>query len=64
MQVLCCDWILEVRAGVWERSVEAVTQPADPEQLQAFERDLHSLRRLSQTLPVCIYLSCNSSVRA
>ncbi|XP_026326535.1 sterol regulatory element-binding protein 1 isoform X2 [Hyposmocoma kahamanoa] len=48
MQVLCCDWVLEVRAGVWEASG---SNPAPPSQLRAFQRDLHSLRRLSQSLP-------------
>ncbi|XP_045492625.1 sterol regulatory element-binding protein 1 isoform X1 [Colias croceus] len=48
MQVLCCDWVLEVRAGVWEAGGGG---PAPPAQLKAFQRDLHSLRRLSQTLP-------------
>ncbi|CAB3224915.1 unnamed protein product [Arctia plantaginis] len=48
MQVLCCDWVLEVRAGVWEASAPA---PAPHAQLRAFQRDLHSLRRLSQNLP-------------
>ncbi|XP_041972661.1 sterol regulatory element-binding protein 1 [Aricia agestis] len=46
LQVLCCDWVLEVRAGVWE-----ARGAARPEQLDAFSRDLHSLRRLEQTLP-------------
>ncbi|XP_049865577.1 sterol regulatory element-binding protein 1 [Pectinophora gossypiella] len=48
MQVLCCDWVLEGRAGVWEAAGAA---PAPPAQLRAFQRDLHSLRRLSQSLP-------------
>ncbi|XP_059060154.1 sterol regulatory element-binding protein 1 [Achroia grisella] len=47
MQVLCCDWLLEVRAAVWEASR---TSPAPLPQLQAFQRDLHSLRRISQDL--------------
>ncbi|XP_034825485.1 sterol regulatory element-binding protein 1 [Maniola hyperantus] len=57
MQVLCCDWVLEVRAGVWEASPgvgearAAITPPAPHRHLRAFQRDLHSLRRLSQTLP-------------
>ncbi|VVC92076.1 unnamed protein product [Leptidea sinapis] len=52
MQVLCCDWLLEVRAGVWEASVAREGErPAPPCQLKAFQRDLHSLRRLSQSLP-------------
>ncbi|XP_013185690.2 sterol regulatory element-binding protein 2 [Amyelois transitella] len=49
MQVLCCDWVLEVRAGVWEAASKS--GPAPPEQLRAFQTDLHSLRRLSQNLP-------------
>ena len=53
MQVLCCDWLLEVRAGVWEASgLTQGTPPAPARHLRAFQRDLHSLRRLSQTLPV------------
>ncbi|CAK1551782.1 unnamed protein product [Leptosia nina] len=51
MQVLCCDWMLEVRAGVWEANAGINSGPAPSEQLKAFQRDLHSLRRLSQTLP-------------
>ncbi|CAH2063297.1 unnamed protein product, partial [Iphiclides podalirius] len=57
MQVLCCDWLLEVRAGVWEAGAGAGAEggagssPAPHLQLQAFQRDLHSLRRLSQNLP-------------
>ncbi|XP_039745812.1 sterol regulatory element-binding protein 1 isoform X1 [Pararge aegeria] len=59
MQVLCCDWVLEVRAGVWEASPavrsaggrSGTTPPAPHRHLRAFQRDLHSLRRLSQTLP-------------
>ncbi|XP_075972874.1 sterol regulatory element binding protein [Anticarsia gemmatalis] len=54
MQVLCCDWVLEVRAGVWEASTsvaEGQSRPAPHAQLRAFQRDLHSLRRLSQNLP-------------
>ncbi|XP_026765140.2 sterol regulatory element-binding protein 1 isoform X2 [Galleria mellonella] len=48
MQVLCCDWVLEVRAGVWEAGCDT---PAPHTQLSGFQRDLHSLRRLSQNLP-------------
>ncbi|XP_068627585.1 sterol regulatory element-binding protein 1 [Battus philenor] len=51
MQVLCCDWLLEVRAGVWEAGAGTGSNPAPHVQLQAFQRDLHSLKRLSQTLP-------------
>lgn len=57
MQVLCCDWVLEVRAGVWEAGGASGAPPAPcappvaPRHLEAFQRDLHSLRRLSQTLP-------------
>lgn len=52
MQVLCCDWLLEVRSGVWEASgLTQGTPPAPAPHLRAFQRDLHSLRRLSQTLP-------------
>ncbi|CAG4964691.1 unnamed protein product [Parnassius apollo] len=51
MQVLCCDWVLEVRAGVWEAGAGLRSDPAPHAQLQAFQRDLHSLRRLSQALP-------------
>ncbi|GBP33144.1 Tigger transposable element-derived protein 4 [Eumeta japonica] len=51
LQVLCCDWLLEVRATVWEASAGAESKPATPRQLLAFERDLHSLRRLSQSVP-------------
>ena len=62
MQVLCCDWLLEVRAGVWEASADracvgdadAFCGPAPHVQLRAFQRDLHSLRRISQNLPVVI----------
>ncbi|KAM3967924.1 LOW QUALITY PROTEIN: sterol regulatory element binding protein [Aphomia sociella] len=50
MQVLCCDWLLEVRAGVWEAG-EGEGPHAPHAQLRAFQRDLHSLRRLSQNLP-------------
>ncbi|KAG6463290.1 hypothetical protein O3G_MSEX013788 [Manduca sexta] len=51
MQVLCCDWVMEVRAGAWEATRARRAQPAPHAQLRAFQRDLHSLRRLSQTLP-------------
>ncbi|XP_013175272.1 PREDICTED: sterol regulatory element-binding protein 1 [Papilio xuthus] len=56
MQVLCCDWVLEVRAAVWEAGAGGAgagqaAPPASHAQLQAFQRDLHSLRRLSQSLP-------------
>lgn len=51
MQVLCCDWMLEVRAGVWEATSGLRSSPAPHQQLRAFQRDLHSLRRLSQSLP-------------
>ncbi|XP_032511761.2 sterol regulatory element-binding protein 1 [Danaus plexippus] len=51
MQVLCCDWVLEVRAGVWEaRGAGGGGSPVH-NQLAGFQRDLHSLRRLSQNLP-------------
>ncbi|XP_061706431.1 LOW QUALITY PROTEIN: sterol regulatory element-binding protein 1 [Cydia pomonella] len=50
MQVLCCDWVLEVRAGVWEATV-ADGEPAPTAQLRSFQRDLHSLRRLERDLP-------------
>ncbi|XP_063823417.1 sterol regulatory element-binding protein 1 isoform X2 [Ostrinia nubilalis] len=49
MQVLCVDWLLEVRAGVWEATCGS--SPAPHAQLRGFQRDLHSLRRLSQSLP-------------
>ncbi|KAI5632764.1 helix-loop-helix DNA-binding domain-containing protein [Phthorimaea operculella] len=48
MQVLCCDWVLEVRAGVWEARGGG---PAPHAHMRGFQRDLHSLRRLSQSLP-------------
>lgn len=51
MQVLCCDWLLEVRAGVWEAS--GGTAHA---QVRAFQRDLHSLRHIQMHLPVYTYL--------
>ncbi|KAL0839552.1 hypothetical protein ABMA28_016246 [Loxostege sticticalis] len=51
MQVLCCDWVLEVRAGVWEATCGGRSAPAPHAQLRGFQRDLHSLRRLSQNLP-------------
>ncbi|XP_022829698.1 sterol regulatory element-binding protein 1 isoform X2 [Spodoptera litura] len=53
MQVLCCDWVLEVRAGVWEAAGARQTDGfcAPHAQLRAFQRDLHSLRRISQNLP-------------
>lgn len=69
MQVLCCDWVLEVRAGVWEARAGGgggggegagggggggggdQSRPAPHPQLLAFQRDLHALRRLSQSLP-------------
>ncbi|XP_048481030.1 sterol regulatory element-binding protein 1 [Plutella xylostella] len=51
MQVLCCDWLLEVRAGVWEANAGAESKPAPANQLRAFQRDLHSLRRLSTNIP-------------
>ncbi|CAG9791963.1 unnamed protein product [Diatraea saccharalis] len=49
MQVLCCDWLLEVRAGVWEQA--SGSAPASHAQLRGYQRDLHSLRRISQKLP-------------
>lgn len=62
MQVLCCDWLLEVRAGTWEAAAGAGTNTAPHAQLRAFQRDLHSLRRLTQDLPVCIlFISTNSN---
>ncbi|XP_072941541.1 uncharacterized protein SREBP [Epargyreus clarus] len=51
MQVLCCDWVLEVRAGVWERGAGARSAPAGAARLRSFQRDLHALRRLSNHLP-------------
>ncbi|KAJ0179324.1 hypothetical protein K1T71_005036 [Dendrolimus kikuchii] len=51
MQVLCCDWVMEVRAGVWEAGDGASSQPAPHAHLRAFQRDLHALRRLSKSLP-------------
>ncbi|RVE45714.1 hypothetical protein evm_009622 [Chilo suppressalis] len=52
MQVLCCDWLLEVRAGVWEaRGGGGRSAPAPHSQLRGFQRDLHSLRRISQSVP-------------
>ncbi|KAJ2950656.1 hypothetical protein O0L34_g8913 [Tuta absoluta] len=48
MQVLCCDWLVEVRAGVWEARGGG---PAPHAHMRGFQRDLHSLRRLSQSLP-------------
>ncbi|CAG9563153.1 unnamed protein product [Danaus chrysippus] len=51
MQVLCCDWVLEVRAGVWEARGGGGGASPVHDQLTGFQRDLHSLRRLSQHLP-------------
>lgn len=51
MQVLCCDWLLEVRVGVWEANSAKTPTLATSEELSAFQRDLNTLRRLSQTLP-------------
>lgn len=57
MQVLCVDWLLEVRWGVWEACAGVDSVPAPPAQTRAFQRDLHSLRRLEQALPVNMVLS-------
>jgi L-rhamnose isomerase len=53
MQVLCCDWAVEVRAGVWEARG---AKPEQPRQLRAFQRDVHLMRRISINLPVTISL--------
>jgi sterol regulatory element-binding transcription factor 1 len=56
VQLLVCDWLLTTRTEVWQQE-EA--DPDDPtsvsdEELLAFQRDLSSLRKLSQTLKAAL----------
>lgn len=58
VQLLCCDWILETSYGLWEVEIDNKlgqhVKPVAPTILTHFQRDLSSLRRLTERLPVNI----------
>lgn len=62
-QLLVCDWLLETRTALWEDNIESdsLSSPAPNAILLAFQKDLTSLRNLTQHIPVKRNkLFCNS----
>ena len=57
-QLLVCDWLLETRTAVWEEegmeNDGASPAPVSNAVLTGFQRNLSSLRRLTQHIPVRI----------
>lgn len=53
VQLLVCDWLLETRTTVWEEEEldSEVPVPVPSAVLTGFQRDLGSLRRLTQFIP-------------
>ncbi|XP_026469415.1 sterol regulatory element-binding protein 1-like [Ctenocephalides felis] len=58
VQLLCCDWILETSYGLWEVEIDTKSglnvKPVAPNILTNFQRDLSSLRRLTERLPTAL----------
>uniref|UniRef100_A0A1Y1MFB5 BHLH domain-containing protein n=1 Tax=Photinus pyralis TaxID=7054 RepID=A0A1Y1MFB5_PHOPY len=52
-QLLVCDWLLETRTCIWENNLEndTNTSPVPNSILSAFQKDLSSLRNLTQQVP-------------
>ncbi|KAK9701536.1 Helix-loop-helix DNA-binding domain [Popillia japonica] len=56
-QLLVCDWLLETRIALWEDSVEGDSNnnaPVSNSVLLAFQRDITSLRNLTQYIPSAV----------
>lgn len=56
-QLLICDWLLETRTALWEDNAESdstSTTPAPNSVLLSFQKDLTSLRNLTQHIPVIL----------
>lgn len=58
VQLLLCDWLLETRTALWEEETtdQEHTVPVANTVLSGFQRDLSSLRSLTQHIPVCTML--------
>lgn len=55
-QLMLCDWLLETRIALWEEEiVEDHKVPVPNSVLSGFQRDLSSLRSLTQHIPVMTY---------
>ncbi|ELT88175.1 hypothetical protein CAPTEDRAFT_165299 [Capitella teleta] len=56
VQLLVCDWLLTTRTEVWQQEQADPDDPAcvSDEELLAFQRDLSSLRKLSQSLKAAL----------
>ena len=57
MQLLCCDWLLSTRVGMWHANNQCpgssqAPHPANRGALSAFTRDLSSLQKLSHSCPI------------
>ncbi|RZF43711.1 hypothetical protein LSTR_LSTR004224 [Laodelphax striatellus] len=50
-QLLVCDWLLETRTVLWEEQGGSSNGPVSSRELQGFQRDLSSLRTVSQIIP-------------
>ncbi|XP_041360280.1 sterol regulatory element-binding protein 1-like isoform X2 [Gigantopelta aegis] len=52
VQLLLCDWLLTTRTNIWEQSNswQERGQPASQTEMIAFQQDVASLRKLSQTM--------------
>ena len=55
-QLLLCDWLLTTRTEVWQQEQKDPDDDASvsQEELMAFQRDLSSLRKLSQVLKAAL----------
>lgn len=53
-QLLVCDWLLETRTSLWQDSLDSdnVNAPVSNTILLAFQKNLTSLRHLTQHVPV------------
>nr|UVI59225.1 SREBP-1 [Haliotis discus hannai] len=56
IQLLTCDWLLTTRSQVWEMTHDwlGTTKPVSQTELIAFQQDLASLRKLSQSMKTAL----------
>lgn len=63
MQLLVCDWLLEVRQTCWEAEHGSIDYdgfwPVSSIVLEKFQRDLNSLRTIVDELSVLLFTSIN-----
>ncbi|XP_075234704.1 sterol regulatory element binding protein isoform X2 [Lycorma delicatula] len=50
-QLLVCDWLLDTRTALWEEQGGSSSGPVTSRELSGFQRDLTSLRTITQFIP-------------